>query len=140
MKLGFVGVGRMGANMARRLADCDFHVTAVYDVNRAAATKLAAELGCAACQDLSEVTAQSDVIITVVSDDAAMRQIFAKSGDSLLVNSNGKLFINCATITPRVHLEVEELAGEAGGAFFSGRLASSITQGRGGSPFFMWSV
>ncbi len=91
MNIGLVGVGRMGANMARRLADCGFHVTAVYDVNRAAATKLAGELGCAACQDLSEVTAQSDIIITVVSDDAAMRQIFAKSGDSLLVNSNGKL-------------------------------------------------
>ena len=58
MNIGFVGVGRMGANMARRLADCGFHVTAVYDVNRAAATKLAGELGCAACQDLSEVTAR----------------------------------------------------------------------------------
>src|SRR5207247_1895712 len=79
MNIGFVGVGRMGANMARRLVDCGVHVTAVYDVNRAAATKLADELRCAACQDLSEVTAESDVIITVVSDDAAMRKIFAKS-------------------------------------------------------------
>ena len=41
MNIGFVGVGRMGANMARRLKDRGFHVTAVYDVNRAAATKLA---------------------------------------------------------------------------------------------------
>src|SRR5438477_494624 len=96
MNIGFVGVGRMGANMARRLADCGFHVTAVYDVNRAAATKLASELGCAASQNLSDVTAESDVVITVVSDDAAMRKIFAKSGDSLLVNARGKLFINCA--------------------------------------------
>src|SRR5205807_7996424 len=111
---GCVGGDRMDANMARRLVDCGFYVTAVYDVNRTAATKLAGELGCAACQDLSEVTAQADVIITVVSDDAAMRKVFAKSGDSLLVNSNGKLFINCATITPRVHIEVEELAGKAG--------------------------
>src|SRR6266576_5054431 len=137
MNIGFVGVGRMGANMARRLADCGFHVTAAYDVNRAAATKLAGELGCAACQDLSEVTAQSDVIITVVSDDAAMRQIFAKSGDSLLVNSNGKLFINCATITPRVHLEVEELAGEAGAHSLEACMASSITQARDGSLYLM---
>jgi len=52
MNIGFVGVGRMGANMARRLADCGFHVTAVYDVNRAAATKLAGELGCAAMSSL----------------------------------------------------------------------------------------
>ena len=137
MNIGFVGVGRMGANMARRLVDCGVHVTAVYDVNRAAATKLADELRCAACQDLSEVTAESDVIITVVSDDAAMRKIFAKSGDSLLVNANGKLFINCATITPRVHLEVEELAGKAGARSLEACMASSITQARDGSLYLM---
>jgi len=31
MNIGFVGVGRMGANMARRLKDRQFHITAVYD-------------------------------------------------------------------------------------------------------------
>jgi 3-hydroxyisobutyrate dehydrogenase len=41
MNIGFVGVGRMGANMARRLKDKSFHVTAVYDTNRPAATELA---------------------------------------------------------------------------------------------------
>ena len=30
-KIGFVGVGRMGANMAKRLKDVGFSVTAVYD-------------------------------------------------------------------------------------------------------------
>lgn len=137
MNVGFVGVGRMGANMARRLADCGFHVTAVYDVNRAAATKLATELGCAATQDLSEVTAQSDVIITVVSDDAAMRKIFATSGDTLLVNSTGKLFINCATVAPRVHIEVEGLAAKAGARSLEACMASSITQARDGSLYLM---
>jgi 3-hydroxyisobutyrate dehydrogenase len=137
MNVGFVGIGRMGANMARRLADCGLHVTAVHDVNRAAATKLATELGCAAAQDLSEVTAQSDVIITVVSDDAAMRKIFAPSGDSLLVNSTGKLFINCATITPRVHIEVEGLAATAGARSLEACMASSITQARDGSLYLM---
>src|SRR2546430_5973633 len=137
MNIGFVGVGRMGANMARRLADCGFHVTAVYDVNRAKATKLASELGCAASQTLSDVTAESDVVITVVSDDAAMRKIFAKSGDSLLVNARGKLFINCATITPRVHLEVEELARKAGARSLETCMASSITQARDGSLYLM---
>src|SRR2546423_11842687 len=137
MNIGFVGVGRMGANMARRLADCGFHVTAVYDVNRAAATKLAGELGCAACQQLSDVTAQSDVIITVVSDDAAMRQIFAESGDSLLVNASGKLFVNCATITPSVHMEVERLAQKADAQSLEACMASSITQAREGTLYLM---
>jgi 3-hydroxyisobutyrate dehydrogenase len=137
MNIGFVGVGRMGANMARRVAECGFHVTAVYDRSRAAATALASEMSCAACQDLSEVTAESDVIVTVVSDDEAMRQIFAESGDSLLVNARGKLFINCATITPRVHIEVERLATKAGASALEACMASSITQARGGTLYLM---
>ena len=40
-KVGFVGVGRMGANMARRLKDCGYDVSAVYDIRSEAATELA---------------------------------------------------------------------------------------------------
>jgi 3-hydroxyisobutyrate dehydrogenase len=137
MNIGFVGVGRMGANMARRLQDRQFHITAVYDSNRAVATALAAELGCAACQDLSQVTAESDVIITVVSDDKAMREIFGGSGDNLLVNARGKLFINCATVSPKVHVDVEKLAAQAGAQTLEACMASSITQAREGSLYLM---
>jgi len=137
MNIGFVGVGRMGSNMARRAKDRGFQVTAVYDSNRKAATDLAGELGAAACQDLSEVTAQSDVIITVVSDDAAMRQIFAGGGDNLLVNARGKLFVNCATISPAVHVEVEKLAEKAGAHALEACMASSITQAREGTLYLM---
>jgi 3-hydroxyisobutyrate dehydrogenase len=149
MNIGFVGVGRMGANMARRLNDRfangrirrreQFHITAVYDTNRAVATALSAELGCAASQDLSEVTAESDVIFTVVTDDAAMRKIFGGSGDNLLVNARGKLFINCATISPQVHLDVEKLAEKAGAQTLEACMASSITQAREGSLYLMCS-
>src|SRR5207247_10363927 len=98
MNIGFVGVGRMGANMARRLKDRQFHITAVYDTNRAAATSLATELGCAAAQDLSEVTAESDVIFTVVTGDNAMRQIFGGTGANRLVNGRGIVLVHCSKI------------------------------------------
>jgi len=137
MNVGFVGVGRMGSNMARRAKERGFHVTAVYDSNRKAATDLAGELGSAACQDLSEVTAQSDVIVTVVSDDAAMRKIFSGGSDNLLVNARGKLFVNCATISPEVHIEVEKLAEKAGAQALEACMASSITQAREGTLYLM---
>jgi 3-hydroxyisobutyrate dehydrogenase len=137
MNIGFVGVGRMGANVARRLKDRKFHVTAVYDTNRTAATGLASELGCAACQDLSEVTAESDVIFTVVTDDAAMREIFSGSGDNLLVNARGKLFVNCATLSPKIHVDVEQLAAKAGAQTLEACMASSITQAREGKLYLM---
>jgi 3-hydroxyisobutyrate dehydrogenase len=137
MNIGFVGVGRMGANMARRLKDRGFKVAAVYDSNRKAATELASELGCAAAQDLSQVTAEANVIFTVVTDDHAMRQIFSGAGDNLLKNADGKLFINCATISPQVHVDVEKLAYKAGAESLEACMASSITQAREGKLYLM---
>ena len=136
MNIGFVGVGRMGANMARRLKDRGYHVTTVYDVNRTAATSLATELASAACPTLGDVTAGADVIFTIVTDDAAMRQIYT-GADNLLANSRGRLFINCATISPQVHVEVEQLAEAAGAASLEACMASSITQAREGSLYLM---
>ena len=110
-KIGFVGVGRMGANMARRLKESGFEISSVYDLNTGAAQALGQELGCPAAQDLREVTKASDVIITVVTDDKAMKTIY---GGGLLSRSKGKLFINCATISPEVHAWVEQKAEKAG--------------------------
>src|SRR5207247_6602734 len=134
---GFVGVGRMGANMARHLKDRQFQITAVYDINRARATAVAAEVGCAASQHLSEVTAESDVIFTVVTDDNAVRQIFTRAGDNLLVNARGKLFINCETISPGVEIDAAKLAHDAGAESLEACMASSITQARDGKLYLM---
>ena len=60
-RIGVVGVGRMGANMARWLKEVGYPVTAVYDVRRDAAKTLATELGCEPCDKLVRVTALADV-------------------------------------------------------------------------------
>ena len=99
-RIGFVGVGRMGSNMARRLKDCGYPVTAVYDVRKEAAAALAQELGCRVATTSSEVTDAADVIVTVVTDDKAMAKIFTSGKGGLLRNASGKLFINCATVSP----------------------------------------
>lgn len=99
-KIGFVGVGRMGGNMARRLHDVGYAVAAVHDANPAAAAAIAQELGARHCAQLAAVTAAADVVFTVVSDDRAQLGIFGESGDSLLVGAKGKVFLNCATLSP----------------------------------------
>jgi 3-hydroxyisobutyrate dehydrogenase-like beta-hydroxyacid dehydrogenase len=65
-----------------------------------------------------------------------MRSIFSGE-DNLLVNARGKLFINCATISPEVHVEVEQLANKAGAETLEACMASSITQAREGSLYLM---
>jgi 3-hydroxyisobutyrate dehydrogenase len=132
--IGFVGVGRMGANMARRLREQGFQIAAVYDVNHEAAKVLALELGSQAATELKQVTKLSDVIITVVSDDKAMRSIYT---GGLLQRSRGKLFINCATVSPAVHVWVEQKTDKTGAQALEACMASSITQAREGTLYLM---
>src|SRR5579862_1113264 len=133
-KIGFVGVGRMGANMARRLKECGFPIAAVFDVNTATAQSLAQELGCTAADELKIVTALTDVIITVVTDDRAMKKIYT---GGLLARVEGKLFINCATVTPAVHVWVEQKCEAKGAQSLEACMASSITQARQGTLYLM---
>ena len=136
-KIAFVGVGRMGANMARRLKDTGHTVTAVYDVHAPSAAELAKEIGATHAAKLADVTAAADIIFTVVTDDAAQLAVFAESGDSLLTGAKGKIFINCATLTPKVHVEVEKRAKQAGAISLEGCMASSIPQARNGTLYLM---
>ncbi len=136
-KIAFVGVGRMGANMARRLKDCGYTISAVYDTYRTMAISLAAELGCAAPETLAEVTASADVIFTVVTNDASMRGIFFEQDDSLLKNASGKIFINCATLSPAIQKEVYAAAEAAGAHSLEAAMASSISHAREGKLYLM---
>lgn len=137
-KVGVVGVGRMGANIARHLNDEGFDVTAVYDVASERAQELAAEIGATAAGELANVTALADYIITVVTDDAAMRTIFSDAADdSLLKDASGKVFINCATLSPQIHVDIEQLAAKHGAESLEGCMASSITQAREGTLYLM---
>jgi 3-hydroxyisobutyrate dehydrogenase len=137
LKIGFVGLGRMGGNMARRLKDTGHTLTALYDVDRALAQNLASELGTSAVTRLADVTAAADVVFTVVSDDTAQLSLFSESGDSLLLGAKGKTFINCATLTPAVHVELERRAARVGAATLEACMASSIPQARNGTLYLM---
>jgi len=127
----------MGANMARRLKECGYSVTAVLDVNAAAAAELAAELGCKACTRLSDLTAAADVIFTVITNDAAMRAIYFGAGDNLLAGAAGKIFVNCATLSPAVFREVYDAAKKAGADSLEACMASSISHAREGKLYLM---
>lgn len=136
--IGFVGVGRMGANMARRLKDWGFPLIALYDRHTPSATALAQELGCQVAADPAAVAASAQTILTVVTDDAAMEQIFAPSDKaSLLAHAQDRLFINCATVSPSIHREIERRVESHGGASLEACMASSIPQARQGTLYLM---
>ncbi|MEO6836118.1 MAG: NAD(P)-dependent oxidoreductase [Candidatus Tumulicola sp.] len=136
-RIGIVGTGRMGASIAQRLKDVGYAVTALYDARPEVAAETAKLTGGEATASLARVAELCDVVITVVSDDAAMDAIFAADGDTLLKGANGKIFINCATVTPKVHVDIQRRVEERGGHSLEACMASSIPQARNGTLYLM---
>ncbi|MHB1606267.1 MAG: NAD(P)-dependent oxidoreductase [Leptospirales bacterium] len=137
MKIGFVGVGRMGANMVFRLHDVGYPIVSLYDIRREIRDSVADQVGAERAESLREVTRRSDLIFTVVGNDEEMERLYAGTGDSLLAGSSGKIFVNCATVAPDLHIEIERRARENGAASLEASMASSITQAREGTLYLM---
>lgn len=137
-RIGFVGVGRMGANMARRLNDKGYNITAVQDRHAPTGESLAKELSCEAASSPARVAELSDIVMTVVTDDAAMNEIYSETSlTSLLAHAKNRLFINCATVSPEAHIQAETLVEGKGGTSLEALMASSITQAREGTLYLM---
>ncbi|MFC0537934.1 NAD(P)-dependent oxidoreductase [Pelagicoccus mobilis] len=133
-KISFIGLGRMGANMARHLKDSGYTIASVYDVSKELTSSIAEELSATAASTTAEAIEAADIVFTVVTDDAAMRSIFTCKG---LGNAAGRLFINCATLSPHAHTSAANAAATAGAETLEAAMASSIPQARSGSLYLM---
>ena len=123
----------MGSKIAQRLFDMHVPVSVVYDKNEKLAHQIANELRCLRAQKLAEVTANAEIVLTLVPDDDAVDAIFAAGGDSLLLGANGGTFIECSTASPRLHLELEGRVAHHGGHFIEGCIMGSPPQAHDGS-------
>jgi len=122
--------------MARRLKDCGYTISGVFDISEEAKNGLADELGASACATLADVTSCSDIVFTVVTNDAAMDSIFF-GDDNLFTGAKDTLFINCATLSPKIHQKLETEAAKVGAESLEACMASSIPQARNGELYLM---
>ena len=112
MKTGFVGLGAMGAYMARNLKHAGL-LTGVWNRTTEKATALALELGVTAHPDLADLAAQSDAIVTCVSADDDLRSVVAALEPGLRAP---KIVMDCSTVAPNtVRALYERLAGNGVG-------------------------
>jgi 3-hydroxyisobutyrate dehydrogenase-like beta-hydroxyacid dehydrogenase len=137
-RIGFVGIGRMGSNMARRLHAQGYRIVTVHDRQTASSETLAQELNSEQAASLARVAESSDIVVTVVSDDAAMREIYSQQDPtSLMAYAKDRLFINCATVSPALHIDIEQAVERHGGAVLEACMAGSITQARQGTLYLL---
>jgi 3-hydroxyisobutyrate dehydrogenase len=98
MQIGVAGLGRMGAAIAERLIELGHQVT-VWNRTADKAKPLAAA-GATIAASPSELAQASEVIITILTDAAAIDAIYSGPNGLLSGDVTGKLFIEMSTVRP----------------------------------------
>lgn len=107
MKVGFIGAGRMGAPMVRRLVEAghDVDVLGRTDEKRSAA----AELGARSVADAAAVAENADVVVVCVFTDEQVKHV-CLDGDLLAAMRPGTALILHTTGSPRTAAAIAEAA------------------------------
>ncbi|MEV5716619.1 2-hydroxy-3-oxopropionate reductase [Amycolatopsis mediterranei] len=108
MKLGFIGLGVMGAPMAAHLVAAGHDVSG-YDVTPAAGEKLAAAGGRAAT-GVADAVAGADVVITMLPNHPQVEAVVLAAGGVLDTAEPGTLLIDMSTIRPETSIAIAEAA------------------------------
>jgi 3-hydroxyisobutyrate dehydrogenase len=112
-KIGFIGLGNMGAPMAGNLVKAGHHVTG-YDVNPNAVQALASA-GVQAARSAAEAARDADVVITMLPAGEHVREVWLNQGGLVEVVKGGTpLLIDCSTIDVESARVVTEAARAAG--------------------------
>ena|SRR5581483_7143085 len=135
MKVGIVGLGRMGGAMARRLRGQGFEVVG-WDQNPKANDACAAD-GLRIARNPGDAAAQSDVIISSITEDNGARKIFAGGAGFLEGNVAGKLFIEMSTLQPMTGRELAPLVQARGARLIEAPVLGTIPQVRAGTLLAM---
>ena len=97
MRVGFCGLGRMGAHMARNLSRAGFDLT-LWNRSAHKADALAAELGCATAPTPRALSDAADVVITMLADDPSSEAVHF-GPDGLFVGA-AHSYVEMGTMSP----------------------------------------
>ena len=122
--IGFIGMGHMGSHMAPRLIQAGYHLT-VYDRTR---EKAQAITGASVAVTPKEAASRSDVVISIVTDDAALEEVM-HGPDGVLVGMHaGSDIIDMSTVSPRASRQIYQAAHAKSVSMIDAAVSGSVPQ------------
>lgn len=130
MKIGVAGVGKMGGAMAQRLMEVGHEVTVW---NRSSGkTKPLADAGAKVAATPAELAKNCETILTILTDAAAIDDVYSGASGILSADVKGKLFIEASTVQPATTLKIAEKVRAKGAAFVECPVGGTVGPARQG--------
>lgn len=134
-KIGFLGLGNMGAPMAEQLVKAG-HEVQVFDVVATSVEKAVA-FGASAAASLAEVAEGASTIITMLPAGAHVRSVYLDAGGLIEVAAPGSLLIDCSTIDVETSRAVGAAATAAGHEMIDAPVTGGVMAARVGKLNFL---
>lgn len=101
-KIGFIGLGIMGKPMALNLLKAGFQINIL---SKSSASGIVQKAGAQVFENIAELSANSDIIITMLPDSPEVKQVVSEILPGI---KTGSLFIDMSTISPGVAIEINK--------------------------------
>lgn len=124
MHIGIAGTGKMGSTMAARLASLGERVTVWNRTQAKAQALLDAGIGWAATP--RELAEKADLVITLLTDEAALDEVFLSANGLLTGQVAGKLFVEMSTVPPAKHQALAARAKAVQAAYLECPVGGSV--------------
>lgn len=134
-KIGFIGLGTMGAPMASNLLKQGYEVT-VYNRTTSRSESLVTQ-GATVATTPRKATEGADTVITMVSDDNSIRAVYEGENGILVGLTAGMTVIDCSTISPSLVKQLAEQVTAKGASFLDAPVTGSSPAAIDGSLVFM---
>jgi 3-hydroxyisobutyrate dehydrogenase len=125
-KIGWIGLGTMGIPMSQQLVTAGYPVT-VYNRSKEKEEALKQQ-GADTASTPAALLQQTDVVIIMVTDDNAIREIFSGENGLLSVGTTGKIIINMSTVSPAISKEMAALCIKQGNHYLDAPVSGSVKQ------------
>ena len=135
MKIGWVGLGTMGTPMARNLLNKGFSVC-VYN-RRSEKEKELIRLGAAPAPGLQHLSEFSEVVITMVTDDEAVKQVYNSSNGLLTNPAMNTLMIDMSTVSTQTSKKLAQDCRSKGVRFLEAKVSGSVKPAEEGQLIIM---
>jgi 3-hydroxyisobutyrate dehydrogenase len=129
-RLGFIGLGGMGGRMARRLLAAGYDLT-VHDRARERARPLE-QSGAKFAPTSKQVAAAADVVLSSLTDDAAVEAVMFGPEGALAGARPRTIFIEMSTVSPRASRQLHEAATTRGLLVLDAPVSGSTPQAEEG--------
>lgn len=133
MKIGLVGLGRMGAAMAERLSAEGFAIVA-WDRSKEA-IEAAAARGIGIGANARAVAEHADIVVSIITEDSGVRRLFTGPSGFLQADVSGKLFVEMSTLQPMTGRELAPLVEARGARLIEAPVLGTIPSVRDGKLF-----